>query len=249
MNIGFFSGLFMAFDAALDIGTRKSTKSPFHQSYPSLKGPCLFTGFVRDPNNPYSHGSNHPLSLDLYVDDFIYFLEDPKVKELFCHLLSERCKVNFMGIIEWFLGIHFSWCISLSLVLVHLNQSGFALNLVESKAHDPNPLATPYWSGIPVDFIAPSMDANNSPAQTRRMQAYQSLIGSIGWPAMATCPDLTAIHSFLSSYNAKTISWPHKVGTLRITLHPFHLQLWYQFHLQRYGAYAFLHPLSTINQH
>jgi hypothetical protein len=96
-----------------------------------------------------------------------------------------------MVIVEWFLGVHFSWQISLSLVLVHMNQSSFASNLVESfscKAHDANPLATPYQSGISVDSLAPLTDADNSPAQICRMQAYQSLIGSIGWLAVTTVP-------------------------------------------------------------
>jgi hypothetical protein len=92
---------------------------------PSLEDPCLFTGFGRDPNDSDSHVSDHPLSLGLYIDNFFFFLEDPKVKELFCRLLSEHCKVDFMGIVELFLGVHFSWQISLSLVLVHLNQSDF----------------------------------------------------------------------------------------------------------------------------
>jgi hypothetical protein len=125
-----------------------------------------------------------------------------------------------MGIVEWFLDVHFSWQISSSLVLVHMNQSGFASNLVESffhKARDANPLATSYWSAIPVDSIAPSTDADNSPAQICGTQAYQSLIGSIGWLAMTTRPDLTAIHSFLSSYNAKP-----SVGHMKSALYVLH---------------------------
>jgi hypothetical protein len=111
-----------------------------------------------------------------------------------------------MVIVECFLGVPFSWCISSSLVSVHLNQSNFASNLVESffrETREASPLAAPYCSGIPVDSIAPSTDKADSPAQTCRMQAYQSLIGSIGWLAVTTRPDLMAIHSFLSSYSAK----------------------------------------------
>jgi hypothetical protein len=87
-----------------------------------------------------------------------------------------------------------------------MNQSGFASNLMESffcKTRNETPLATPYQSGIPEDSITPSIDTDNSSAQLWRTQAYQSLIGSIGWLAMTTCPDLTAIHSFMSSYCAK----------------------------------------------
>jgi hypothetical protein len=104
----------------------------------------------------------------MYVDDFIYFLEDPNIKALFCRLLCKRCKVDFMGIVKWFLGVHFSWRITSSLVAVHLNQSGFATNLIESFAHqacNKTPTATPYHSGVPIDSIAPSINADDSPAQ------------------------------------------------------------------------------------
>jgi hypothetical protein len=111
-----------------------------------------------------------------------------------------------MGIVEWFLGVHFSWCMTSSTIAVHLNQSGFATNLVESfaqQARDVSPMATPYWSGIPIDSIAPSIDADDSPAQIRQKEAYQNLIGSIGWLLFSTRPDLAAVHSFLSSYPNK----------------------------------------------
>jgi hypothetical protein len=65
-----------------------------------------------------------------------------------------------------------------------------------------------WWPHIGPRFLsksAPLMDADDSPAQTCRMQAYQSLIGSIGWLAMTPCPDLTSINSFLSLYNAKLL--------------------------------------------
>ncbi len=57
-----------------------------------------------------------PLSIGLYVDDFVYFLEDPVVKALFKRLLRERIEIDFMGLVEWFLGIHFSWGITKSTV-------------------------------------------------------------------------------------------------------------------------------------
>ncbi len=67
---------------------------------PSLEDPCLYTGFIRDPSNPSAPPSLSPLSIGLYVDDFVYFSEDPEVEALFCRLLSERCKVDFMRIVE-----------------------------------------------------------------------------------------------------------------------------------------------------
>jgi hypothetical protein len=72
-----------------------------------------------------------------------------------------------MGIVEWFLGVHFSWRIASSAVSVHLNQSGSAANLVESFFRESCNLtatATTYCSGIPIDAIAPSTDDDVSPA-------------------------------------------------------------------------------------
>ncbi len=113
------------------------------------------------------------------------------MKALFCRLLSERCKVDFMGIAEWFLGVHFSWRVTSSSVLVHTTQSGFTTNLVESfslQSRNKTPTATPYRSGVPIDSIAPSTDADDSPAQIHRKEAFQSLVRSIGWLSSTTRP-------------------------------------------------------------
>ena len=74
---------------------------------PSSHDPCLYTGFVRDPKDPSSTQSSKPLALGIYVDDFVYFSEDPAVEALFERLLREQVKVDFMGLVEWFLGVHF----------------------------------------------------------------------------------------------------------------------------------------------
>jgi hypothetical protein len=85
---------------------------------PSLEDPCLYSGFIQDPPDPSSAKSTSPLTLGLYVDDFLYFSEDPSVKALFCHLLAEQCKVDFMGVVKWFQGIHFAWRITSTSVSV-----------------------------------------------------------------------------------------------------------------------------------
>ncbi len=135
---------------------------------PSLEDPCLYTGFVCNPKYPSVTITTSPLSLGIYVNNFVYFLPNPAVEKLFCRLLAERCKVDFMGIVEWFLGIHFSWHMTSSTIAVHLNQSGFATNLVESFAQqgrDVTPMATPYRSGIPINSIVPSINTDDSPTQ------------------------------------------------------------------------------------
>jgi hypothetical protein len=157
----------------------------------------------------------------MYVDDFVYFSEDPAAEAIFCKLLWERCKVYFMGIVVWFLGVHFLWRITPDSVEVHMNQSGFATNLVESFARqDQNrtPTATPYCSGAPINSIAPSLDAPDSAAQLRRKEAYQSIVGSIGWLASTTRPDIAAAqHSFLSSYTNRPA-----VGHMKAALYVLH---------------------------
>ncbi len=135
---------------------------------PSSYNPCLYSRFVRDPKNTSGSPSSTPFSMGLYVDDFVYFLEDPAVKALFEHLLWVQIKVDFMGLVEWFLGIHFSWRITKSAVDVHMNQSGFAANLVKRfccDKWDHTPDAMPYRSGVPIDLIALSTDVDDSPAQ------------------------------------------------------------------------------------
>jgi hypothetical protein len=125
-----------------------------------------------------------------------------------------------MGIVEWFLGIHFSWRMTSSTIAVHLNQSGFATNLVKSftrQDRDVTPAATPYQSGIPIDSIAPSINANDSPTQLWRKEAYQSLIGSIGWLLSSTHPNIAAAHSFLSSYTHKPAT-----GHIKAALYALH---------------------------
>jgi hypothetical protein len=42
--------------------------------------PCLFTRVIIDPSNPAVKPSSTPLILGNYVDDFVYFLEDPQVE-------------------------------------------------------------------------------------------------------------------------------------------------------------------------
>jgi hypothetical protein len=66
----------------------------------SLEDPCLYSGFIQNPSDPSGTKTDVPLSLGLYIDNFIYFSEDPAVKDLFCQLLAQWCKVDFMGIVN-----------------------------------------------------------------------------------------------------------------------------------------------------
>jgi hypothetical protein len=83
---------------------------------------------------------------------------------------------------------------------------GFAAHLVEdNNVHTRNitPNATPYRSGLPIDAIPESDEEDVCPALIKRKQRYQSVVGSIGWLAQTTRPDLAPTHSFLLPYNNK----------------------------------------------
>ena len=190
--------------------------------------PCLFTGHLIDPDEPtnlpsdpqHFDSSIHsdtqhaaacsttptgaPITLGLYVDDFVYFSTDDAVEKKFERLLAKSLAVDFMGPVEWFLGIHCQWKSTPSAVSCHMNQAAFAANLVEQfdQHHkSPTPTATPYRSGMPIDAIADSTEDDDCPALIKRKQKYQSVIGSIGWLANSTRPNLAPVHSFLSSCN------------------------------------------------
>jgi hypothetical protein len=134
-------------------------------------GPCLFTGTIINPSNPAVPPSTAPLTLGLYVDNFIYFSEDPEVKHQFKQLLADLITVEFMGTIDWFLGTHFQWFYSNVAVSVHLSQMGFAAHLIKSNnAHSQNitPDTTPYRSGLPIDTIPNSNKDGDCPALIKR---------------------------------------------------------------------------------
>ncbi len=170
--------------------------------------PCMFTGSIVDPSNSAADIPMAPLTIGLYVDDFIYFSKDPVVERCFEQLLLSLVTVNFMGTVDWFLGTHFQWSSYNNEVSVHLSQTGFAAHLVENNnAHDRNitpDATTPYRSGLPIDACPESDEANDCPALIKRKKKYQSVVGLIGWLAQSTCPDLAPTHSFLSYHRTTT---------------------------------------------
>ena len=89
----------MGFAAARGIGTTRSP--PFLRLWdcsPNARDPCVFSGFVRDPEDPSDSPSAVPLTVGLYVDDFVYFSVSDEVEAKFERLLSKLVPVDFMGI-------------------------------------------------------------------------------------------------------------------------------------------------------
>ena len=165
--------------------------------------PCLFSSHAIDPSDPLDSPTSSHLTLGLYVNDFVYFLEDPAVGAKFECLLKQQAIVNFMGTVGWFLGTHFQWLVTPDLVQVHLSQTGFASHLVEDNnihLRNVTPEATPYCSGLPIDACPESDEDETNPTFIERKKKYQRIIGFTGWLAQSTHPDLAPSHSFLSAY-------------------------------------------------
>jgi len=54
----------------------------------NIYDPCLFTGFVRDPDDPTEPPATAHLTLELYVDDFVFFSTSDEVEKKFQAILS-----------------------------------------------------------------------------------------------------------------------------------------------------------------
>ena len=104
---------------------------------PSIHDPCLYKGVPSSPDDrdpacvaqfPGGHAAatDKLLHLGLYVDDFVYFSEDPEFERRFERLLGAKLKDEFMGTVNWFLGTHFEWSHHQDgLLLVHLSQEAY----------------------------------------------------------------------------------------------------------------------------
>jgi hypothetical protein len=140
--------------------------------------PCLFSGNIVNPSDPSDSPLSSRLTLGLYVDDFVYFSEDPAAEAKFEHLLNERAMVDFMGTVKWFLGTCFQWMAMPKLVQVHISQTGFTSHLVEeNNIHLCNvtPNATPYRFGLPIDACPESDKDKKSPTFLKRNKSIRAL--------------------------------------------------------------------------
>jgi hypothetical protein len=167
-------------------------------------------------------------------------------REKFEQLLDKYTKVNFMGTVEWFLGTQFQWLVTPDLVQTHLSQTGFTSHLVKENIvylRNVTPDATPYRSGLPIDAGLDCDKDENSPTFIKRKQKFQSIVGSIGWLAQSTHPDLALSHSFLLAYINKP-SRSHLNAALYV-LHYIHLTTDYGFMIP-FAEKAPLHTYMTF---
>ena len=96
----------------------------------SVHNPYLFHGVPSSPDTPASLDDD-PITVGLYVHDMVYFSVSD-IGQQFEQILSSKFNISFMGIINWFLGTHFTWSDHPDgNISVHLSQVAFAQNLVK----------------------------------------------------------------------------------------------------------------------
>jgi hypothetical protein len=152
----------------------------------------------------------------LYVDDFVFFSEDPAQEDLFKRALAaaSNAPIDFMGTVDYFLGTAFTWNRHDDGELsVLLTQSAF----IEYTAHrfaidklNPVPNMTPYRSGVPIDSIA--LPDPNDPDLKQRTKCYQAIVGCLNWLATCTLPDIAPALTFLASYNTNPSHQHYKLA-------------------------------------
>ncbi|KAL7517026.1 hypothetical protein ACHAWF_000102, partial [Thalassiosira exigua] len=112
-----------------------------------------------DGEVPVASPPRSVLHVGAYVDDFVFFSSNPAEEKLFQQELAKRCKVDFMGDVDFFLGTAFTWRKHDDGHLsVHMCQSAFSEHAahrfgVDRMARVPN--MTPWRSGLPIDSTPP----------------------------------------------------------------------------------------------
>jgi hypothetical protein len=64
--------------------------------------PCLFSSNIIDLSNPADTPLSEPLTLGLYINNFVNFSANSTVEAKFQCLLKQQVTVDFMGTVEWF---------------------------------------------------------------------------------------------------------------------------------------------------
>ena len=141
--------------------------------------PCVFVG------SPIA--GKPPLYLTIYVDDFLYFSEDPEVERYFESAFAQKITVDYMGNAEFFLGIKFDWTVSSDSVNCRLSQEAYANTIIDElglTSANTNTHCSPYRAGFPIDTI-PHVDMTaeeRAPIITR----VRSLLGMLNWLCIST---------------------------------------------------------------
>ncbi|GKA84789.1 retrovirus-related pol polyprotein from transposon TNT 1-94 [Tanacetum coccineum] len=116
-----------------------------------------FSKSVVDPTLFTQKTGKHILLVQIYVDDIIFALTDPKACDIFSQWISSKFQMSMMGQMSFFLGLQ----VSQSPGGIFINQSKYALEILKKYGMDScKPVDTPMVDrskldkdplGIPVD--------------------------------------------------------------------------------------------------
>ena len=119
--------------------------------------------------------------------------------------MATKVVVDFMGAVDFFLGIRFDWDTSdKSNLRVKLVQEAYAESIVHKMGlseSNKDEKMTPYRSGLPIDSLPTASDLS-SPEQQKITEIYRNYVGMLTWIASSTRPDIATVVSFLSSYQS-----------------------------------------------
>ena len=170
--------------------------------------PFLLSGILDNPYSPQTiSNSQSQLHVGLYVDNFVFYSSDPTQEALFQTFLQEQIRVDFMGYVDYFLGVAFTWLHNIDgKISVHLCQSEFTEFTVYGfsvQSVNKVPNMTPYRSSFPIDSIPPVDPLD--PDIPCQIQVHQSIIGCINWIDTCTRPDISPVLTLIAAYS----NFPH----------------------------------------
>ena len=118
---------------------------------PCLHDPCVFVG--KSPNGG-------TICFGVYVDDCVYWATDDATQQWFEKEIGARLKIDFMGDLSYYLGVHYVWGRTTDgRLTVHLSQPGQIYKLLDAHNMDGpdqfHPVKTPFRSGLIIDSLPP----------------------------------------------------------------------------------------------
>ncbi|GKE51677.1 retrovirus-related pol polyprotein from transposon TNT 1-94, partial [Tanacetum coccineum] len=145
----------------------------------------------------------HILLVQIYVDDIIFSLIDPKACDTFSNEMSSKFKMSMMGQMYFFLGLQ----VSQSPGGIFINQSKYALEILKKYGMDScDPVDTPM-----VDRLKLDEDPLGIPVDLTR---YHGMIGSLMYLTTSR-PDLVFAVCMYARYQAKPTK-KHLEATKRV---------------------------------
>ena len=181
-------------------------RSPRHW-YKTFSAVLEAMGLTKCPHDPCIFIGKSPtggtIYFGTYVDDCAYFGTDNETEQWFEQELGSRLKIDFMGDLSYYLGVHYEWGQTEDgRLTVHMSQEGQIYKML--LTHDMDgadshyPVKTPFRSGLVIDSLPhDGTPPDNKPALVK---AYQSIVGGLNWLSLSTRPDITAVTSLLASH-------------------------------------------------